>query len=254
VKLSRLKTQQVENSEDIKAFFDESAPDYAEKHGDSGELLANPLRLIRKTIHPSSNDIILDIGCGIGHYLLALANDIGHGIGIDFSAEMIASAKKRAADSPWQGKLTFKLDEAEQLSTIPDCAIDSIICVGALEHMVRKAVVLTSGYRVLKPGGQFMCLTPNANFLWYRFIAPLLNLDTKHLSTDAFLNGRNLKGLLQSTGYINTVVDYWTFIPTGDLSSSLSRLCRLLDKLGTFFLPDSLRSGLVVTAQKPGPL
>jgi 2-polyprenyl-6-hydroxyphenyl methylase/3-demethylubiquinone-9 3-methyltransferase len=250
--VSRLKTQQVEQCEDIRTFFDGCASDYAEKHGDCTLLLGYRIPLIREALRLSSEHIILDIGCGIGHYLVALAKDIANGIGVDFSAEMIGLAKKKAADSPWARKLTFRLDDAEHLTTVPDCAVDSIMYVGALEHMARKAVVLATGYRVLKPGGRFLCLTPNGNFLWYRFVAPLLNMDTTYLSTDEFLNGRTLRELLHCTGYIDTLVGYWTFIPAGDLPSSLTYLCRFLDKLGTCLSLDCLRSGLLVTARKPG--
>jgi 2-polyprenyl-6-hydroxyphenyl methylase/3-demethylubiquinone-9 3-methyltransferase len=252
--VSRLKTQQVENGEDIRRFFDACASDYAEKHGDCAQLLGHRVHVIREALQLSSQHILLDIGCGIGHYLVALAKDIGNGIGVDFSSEMISLAKKRAADSPWERKLTFRLDDAEQLGTVADCAVDSIMYVGALEHMARKAVVLATGYRVLKPGGRFLCLTPNGNFLWYRLVAPLLNLDTRHLSTDEFLLGRTLKALLHRTGYRDTSVGYWTFIPKGDLPPSLSYLCQFLDRLGTYLTVDCLRSGLLVTARKPGLL
>jgi 2-polyprenyl-6-hydroxyphenyl methylase/3-demethylubiquinone-9 3-methyltransferase len=250
-KFRRLKTKQVCRTEDIKVFFDECASDYAEKHGNLDRLINYRISLIKEAVQPRINHLVLDLGCGIGHYLSELAGLIGHGIGIDISDNMIKTAKELISGSPWREKLTFLVDNAEQLSTIADSSFDIIMCIGALEHMPKKDAVLASGYHVLKPGGQFVCLTPNGGYLWYRFIAPMLRLDTKHLSTDTFLNRYAMEQLLGASGFSDVSIGYWTFIPKGDIHPVLSAILQVLDRLGAFFQLGSLRGGLLVTARKP---
>jgi SAM-dependent methyltransferase len=108
----------------------------------------------------------------------------------------------------------------------------------------------SSVFRVLKPGGRFVCLTPNGHYLWYRWLAPLLGLETRHLSTDGFLSRRQLERLLQEVGYRNLYLDYWTFIPRGDMQPLHAALLHVLDRIGRLMAPDRLRGGLVVRADK----
>jgi ubiquinone/menaquinone biosynthesis C-methylase UbiE len=147
--------------------------------------------------------------------------------------------------------LSFELDRAEELSTVEDSIIDIIMLVGAFEHMPKKYDVLSKGSRALKPGGKIVILTPHGDYLWYRFIAPVLRIDTKHLSTDTFLNGGDVEKLLRFAGFIDVSIGYWTFIPKGDMNPVFSTALRMFDRIGKFFKIAGLRGGLVVTAQKP---
>ncbi len=247
----KLRTREINDLGDIRDFFEICSQDYAVKCLNFDGLLHYRLGLIKKAANPETHHVVLDMGCGVGHYLLALAKDIGRGIGIDFSDNMITQAKSRAGDSPWRQKLTFRVDNAEHLSTIPDSAIDIILCIGALEHMPEKHAVLASGYRVLKPGGQIVLLTPNGGYFWYRFIAPTLGLDTKHLSTDSFLIEHAIAQLLHIVGFSEVSIEHWTFIPKGDLHPVFSVLLVILDRIGRILHTGSLRGGLLVAARKP---
>jgi ubiquinone/menaquinone biosynthesis C-methylase UbiE len=128
------------------------------------------------------------VGCGNRHHLLALAPEVTRGIGIDVSPGMIGLARARLRDSAWKANLTFEVGNAEDLNAIADQSIDLAICIGAFEHMLDKRAVLASVYRVLKIGGRFFCLTPDADYVWYRTIAPMLGFGTKHLSSDRILS------------------------------------------------------------------
>jgi SAM-dependent methyltransferase len=146
---------------------------YAETHGDPSSLLRYRLSLIHERAHFQPTDVVLEIGCGNGLHLLALADSFGRGIGIDLSPAMLRVARRHVTRSPWQGKLQFTVDLAEQLSSVADASIDVIFSVGALEHMLDKRRVIANAFRVLKPGGRFICLTPNGHYLWYRWLASL---------------------------------------------------------------------------------
>ncbi len=159
-------------------------------------------------------------------------------------------AKEATGDSPFRERLTFIVDRGEQLSTIEDASVDRVMCIGALEHMPGKEEVLASGYRVLRPGGRIVLLTPNGDHFWYRHVAPSLGLDTRHLSTDSFLKGREVERLLRIAGFSGVSIDYWTFIPNGDMHPVFSVALEILDRIGTLFQTGRLRGGLLVTARK----
>jgi ubiquinone/menaquinone biosynthesis C-methylase UbiE len=60
------------------------------------------------------------------------------------------------------------VDLAEQLGSVADASIDVAFSVGALEHMLDKGHVIANVFRVLRPGGRFICLTPTGHYPWYR--------------------------------------------------------------------------------------
>lgn len=249
--MSKLKTKQIDSITDLQAFFDQCAQNYSEQHGHPEHLLNYRIRLLKQfaRIHP--NDVILDIGCGNGHHLFALADEIGCGIGIDLSPAMIEAAREHLQNSSWQEKISFHAENAEELSTITDHSVDLAMCIGSFEHMFNKSAVLTNVYRVLKPSGRFICLTPNGDYLWYRFIAPLLKLDTKHLSTDEFLSRTEMEHLHKDSGFCQVDVGYWTFIPKGDMHPALGWVLQSLDRFGRLFRINSLRGGLLLCSWKP---
>jgi 2-polyprenyl-6-hydroxyphenyl methylase/3-demethylubiquinone-9 3-methyltransferase len=196
------------------------------------------------------SDVVLDLGCGNGHHLLALAPEVAGGIGIDISPAMIELARARRRNSPWRAKLMFEIDNAEKLNGIADQSVDLAICIGAFEHMLDKRAMLASIHRVLKFGGRFFCLTLNADYVWYRTIAPVLGFGTKHLSSDRILTRDEFSALLDQAGFRRIRSAPWTFIPKGDVPSIVALLLAVLDAIGRRARFDSLRGGLSLCAWK----
>lgn len=218
---------------DIRSFFDECAlAGSGEQHGHAERLLEYRLGLVRNLARPRPTDVVLDLGCGIGHHLLALEPEIARGIGIDVSPRMVELARARLRSSPRRIKLTFEVDNAEELRGIADQSINLAICIGAAEHMLDKRAVLASIHRVLKLGGRFFCLTLNADYIWYRTIAPLLGCATKHLSSDRMLTRDEFSALLEEAGFGRNRFATWTFIPKGDMSAALALPLAVLDAVG----------------------
>jgi ubiquinone/menaquinone biosynthesis C-methylase UbiE len=112
------------------------------------------------------------------------------------SPAMIEAARALQRDSMWPDRLNFFSGDAERLDRLSDESVDMAICIGALEHMLDKAAVVSSVRRVLKACGRFFCLTVNGDYIWYRVLARHLGIETRHLSTDTFLNQEELVGLL----------------------------------------------------------
>src|SRR5215204_6447277 len=236
---------------DIRSFFDQCASTGSpEQHGHPQRLLEYRLALVRNLARPRRNDVVLDLGCGNGHHLLALGPEVARGIGIDVSPGMIELARARLWSSPCRVNLTFEVDDAEELKGISDQSVDLAICIGAFEHMLDKRAVLASIYRVLKSGGRFFCLAPHAGYVWYRMIAPLLGFATKHLSSDRMLTRDEFSALLDQAGFRRIRSAPWTFIPKGDVPALVALLLTALDAVGRHARLESLRGGLALCAWK----
>jgi ubiquinone/menaquinone biosynthesis C-methylase UbiE len=240
---------------DIRSFFDQCASTgFPEEHGHPQRLLEYRLSLVRNLARPRPADVVLDLGCGNGHHLLALGPEVARGIGIDVSPGMIELARARIRNSPWRANLTFEVDNAEELKGIADQSVDLAICIGAFEHILDKRAALASIYRVLKCGGRFFCLAPHADYVWYRTIAPLLGFSTKHLSSDRLLTYREFSALLDQAGFRRIRSAPWTFIPKGDVSAPIALLLTVLDAIGRSARLESLRGGLSLCAWKEAKL
>ncbi|HMD37599.1 MAG TPA: class I SAM-dependent methyltransferase, partial [Vicinamibacterales bacterium] len=94
---------------------------------------------------------VLEVGCGTGHWLRAMAGRPSLLAGIDFSAGMLAKAKAhdagarivraRAEDLPWA-----------------DAAFDRLFCVNALHHFSDRLRFFAEARRVLRPGGALLTI------------------------------------------------------------------------------------------------
>jgi ubiquinone/menaquinone biosynthesis C-methylase UbiE len=102
--------------------------------------------------HTNSQTKILDIGCGHGNLLEQIHAKTPHSYGIDPDKEALA-------------KNTFiknkKVAVAEDLP-FKDNFFDLIVSAWVLEHLPKPEEAFKEIYRVLKPGGKVIFLTPNA--------------------------------------------------------------------------------------------
>lgn len=233
----------VRSKQEIRAFFNDFAAENFERHGRADTLLHHRLDILDHHAEFDRNDVVLDVGCGDGRYLRALSNRIHRGIGIDLAPRMIENARQQTDEE----SLSFRVDDAEQLRSIPDGSVDVVICVGVLEHVLSPTRVFRSVRRVLRDGGRFVALTLNGTYWWYRF-ADQFRIPTRHLTSDQRLEPIEARRLLRSNG-LRPNVGFWRFIPSGDLPATLSHLCHLLDSLGRRVSTGSLRGGLRLSGQ-----
>jgi SAM-dependent methyltransferase len=236
---------------DIRSHFDQCASTgFPEQHGHPQRLLEYRLALVRNLARPRPTDVVLDVGCGSGHHLLALEHEIARGIGIDVSPGMVELARARHRSSHATGNLAFEVGDAEELKGIADQSVDLAICIGTFEHILDKQAVLAGIHRVLKFGGRFFCLTPRADYVWYRTIAPRLRFSTKHLSSDRLLTYGEFCSLLDQAGFRCIRSAPWTFIPKGDVPTVVAVVLTVLDAIGRLARMDSFRGGLALCAWK----
>ena len=124
------------------------------------------IRLSEHTVHeallneivPLKGKRILDVGCGNGNTILRIAKEVGpdgKAVGIDFSSEGIAKARKNAIELGLDKVTEFRVADAEKLP-FEDNYFDAVIseCVVCLAPNKQK--VLDEKTRVLKPGGKIV--------------------------------------------------------------------------------------------------
>src|SRR5438552_8587093 len=91
---------------------------------------------------------ILDVGCGPGYVSAAAAERGAIPIGLDFSEEMIAIAKKKFP------RIESRQGDAQNLP-FPDANFDRVLANLPLPHLANPARACAEAARVLKSGGRF---------------------------------------------------------------------------------------------------
>lgn len=90
---------------------------------------------------------VLDVATGPGYVAAAAAQRGAHVVGLDFSAAMVAVARRQ------HSALQFQEGDAEELP-FPDGGFDSVVMNFGLLHLGRPEQALTEAHRVLRPGGK----------------------------------------------------------------------------------------------------
>jgi len=111
-------------------------------------------------MQPLPSGDILDVGCGDGERLLKLeCTPQVRRFGLDISSTAIARAKTRAGNSE---SSNFTVGDAGSLP-FKDNHFHRVLCCYLIEHVPNPERLIQEVYRVLEPGGRFICFTPNAS-------------------------------------------------------------------------------------------
>lgn len=101
---------------------------------------------------------VLDICTGTGELAVLIMQRIGPEGALtclDFSEEMIEIAERKL--SPRPENLTFVLSDVREMK-FPDNAFDAVTVAFGMRNVPETVVALKQIWRVLKPGGKFLCL------------------------------------------------------------------------------------------------
>ncbi len=103
---------------------------------------------------------LIDVAGGTGdiasRFLKAAAED-AKAVICDISPEMIEEGRCRLAEKPWATRLQFVQGNAEALP-FPDKSFSAYTIAFGIRNVTHIDKALSEAYRVLKPGGRFLCL------------------------------------------------------------------------------------------------
>ena len=200
-----------------------------EYYGEPGIKFRNPVeRLVRiageRHITFLSRDLnsrarILDVGCGRGVVLGALAERSFEIHGLEISAEAVRGVDPRA-----EIRIAASLAEAEY----EEKSFDQIIIWHVLEHLSDPVGTLREAHRILRPGGRLIVAVPNASSLQARWAgADWFHLDLpRHLYHFPI---ETLRALLTRSGFQVGSTHHFSLRqnPFGWIQSGLNRFAPL---------------------------
>src|SRR5262245_43044599 len=115
------------------------------------------------TLNPPRNDrpyALLDVAGGTGDIAFRAAKASGTGFRAtvcDINADMLAVGRDRATKRHLDDRVSFVDGNAEALA-FPDRAFDGYTIAFGIRNVPRIDLALAEAFRVLKPGGRFLCL------------------------------------------------------------------------------------------------
>jgi len=105
-------------------------------------------------LDPQPVDIVLDLGCGVGHTLRRVAPRVRHAVGADATPGMLEGARTLMAREGI-ANVTLVVATAESLPFL-DAFFDGVVCRLAAHHFAEVPRAFAEVSRVLRPGGRFV--------------------------------------------------------------------------------------------------
>lgn len=116
------------------------------------------MKWILEKLSIGPDDVVIDLGCGVGDYTKAVSN-LSKQVG-GYDLDTAAASRKYA------GIRFFKLD-FDQPIPLPDASVDKIVSINVIEHLEDWNFFLRECHRVLRPGGAIALSTANRDFLMH---------------------------------------------------------------------------------------
>jgi len=131
-------------------------------HGDT--LVLDRWLWLRARLPVTRNkDRVLDVGCGSGAFSIGAARRGYHCLGLSWDSENqdLATERARICQAP---HATFEVLDVRQLDSRKDLygAVDVVLCLENIEHIINDRKLFIDMARCLKPGGRLLLTTPYA--------------------------------------------------------------------------------------------
>jgi SAM-dependent methyltransferase len=153
------------------------------------------LKSILSSLSVQKNSLILDVGCGAGSNLRALASAGLDAIGLDRSIYPLTLIRRRE-------KFPLLAGDLNQMP-IKTGSVGLIIAMDILEHLDDDINGLIESYRVLSKGGIIIVTVPAFNFLW-----GIQDIVTGHKRR---YSRRQITNKLRAAGFIVLKSSYFNF-------------------------------------------
>lgn len=147
-----------------KQFYDKNAGDY-----DGAFLNPTEIAISRRfawliSLLPSGESLVakdvLEIGAGTGNYTAEILKRRPEALCVtDISEEMLKIADERLGDDA-----VFYWEAPAERLPFPDGSFDVMFACACLHHVADPDQTFKEAYRVLRPGGYFLCMEPNVFF------------------------------------------------------------------------------------------
>jgi ubiquinone/menaquinone biosynthesis C-methylase UbiE len=129
--------------------YDKIAPTFNQRYADNQIWLSG--EAISRLAEQLNTRRALEVGCGTGHWLAYLSEEVPRLVGLDLSRGMLAQAQRRQTHASWvQG-------DASTLP-FPREHFDLLFCINALHNFDDPPQFLAEAFRVLCPGGALAVL------------------------------------------------------------------------------------------------
>lgn len=119
----------------------------SEYHNAFGRLTAQAIGPLLDSVGAGKGVRLLDVATGPGYVAAAAAEQGASVVGVDFSAVMVAYARRH-----YKG-VEFREGDAEELP-LPEGSFDAVVMNFGLLHLGRPDQAIAEAYRVLRPGGR----------------------------------------------------------------------------------------------------
>jgi ubiquinone/menaquinone biosynthesis C-methylase UbiE len=147
-------------------------------------------------LDPNSELHVLDTMCGSGELLKDAPPNRWRIFCNDLSIDIL-----QHAENP-ENRFTYLCADSSQLP-FGDNSFDAVVIRGGLHHFPEYWRLLAEIYRILKPGGMFICSEPTDDFPLYRLLRNIIYtyMDTFDEETEQALKTSEFRKHLQSTGF-----------------------------------------------------
>lgn len=131
-------------------------------------------------------DRVLDFACGAGANFPSILERIGSGgqlVAVDYSGEMLATARRMIAERGWTN---VELVQSDAATMQPGENFDVVLCTLGLIVIPRYEQAMQRAWDALKPGGTYAIADICESDLWYaRPVGWLLNILDLFIITDS---------------------------------------------------------------------
>lgn len=132
--------------------------------------------MLQKLVGISPDDVVLEIGAGVGRVGAALAPICKEWIGADVSENMLSHIERRLGE--FKNVRTVATNGFD-LSEIPSESIDVVYCTIVFMHLEEweRFSYIKEGFRVLKPGGRMLVdnvdLTSDKGWIFFESVCAI---------------------------------------------------------------------------------